>query len=595
MVLSPDWAEGLIIYEVATKAFTSPHGPGSGTFRSLEGRLGYLAGLGINAIWLSGHQLCDAGHFYGIWNQYACIRPDRIDPSLGTPEDFKGMIEAAHRLGIRVFLDVITHGVMSNSPLIVEKPHWFKEGSWGMTDYDWYGGHGDLDDWWVNTWLGYVKDFGVDGFRLDVAAYRYDLWSRIRSKAHALDHDILVIHENYPSAAGATDFLQSVYRLSSPRFLNRSHGLLNDAARFLQKAALRQNVSYRVAIKMKDSATVEGETGGEGTLRVTYEGDEKRQVGTTWPYIDQRGLLRVENVPTDGEIDDIVITDSTADDPDEHHWVEKPQAFTNDVVIHERELVRTGEAPSLLLSFPLPQQDGQCLSIQLSCHDNGWPGFPMGQNPYAAQGSRFAFGYGFMLASAVPVFMSGEEFDADFVPLPDLSPAFFGGGEVGRGMWLYGSWLQWEQAESPKGHAMLADVKRLIRIRKSEARLIRPFRLGEPVQTLAGVEYRCEARLPVPYMYYDRDELLLVAGNPDEKDDMGVRFRLPEDAVKKFGRLGSFAVDDLWNERKVGEMTLQTFEKTEWPIRRDRTGGGGLLVLRLSRGQREKIGNPSGS
>ena len=78
-------------------------------------------------------------------------------PSLGSKQSFKKLIKKAHSLGIKMFLDVITHGVMSDSPLVKKFPHWFKGGSWGMKDYDWFGKHQDLDDWWINLWLNYVK------------------------------------------------------------------------------------------------------------------------------------------------------------------------------------------------------------------------------------------------------------------------------------------------------------------------------------------------------------------------------------------------------------------------------------------------------
>jgi uncharacterized lipoprotein YddW (UPF0748 family) len=74
---------------------------------------------------------------------------------------------------------------MNNSPLIQEHAHWFRAGTWGMTDYDWYGGHTDLDDWWVEVWSNYVTEYGVDGYRLDTAIYRPDLWKRIRQNAAA--------------------------------------------------------------------------------------------------------------------------------------------------------------------------------------------------------------------------------------------------------------------------------------------------------------------------------------------------------------------------------------------------------------------------
>ena len=178
--LNPEWGKNLIIYEIATKGFTSPNGPESRTFQSLKGKLPYLQDLGINAIWLTGHSLSDPKHFYGIWTQYACIEPDKLDPSLGSEEDFKEMIADAHRRGIKIFLDTIEHGVMNDSPLIKEHPQWFKEGTWGMTDYDWYNPHPDLDEWWIEMWTKVVLEYGVDGFRCDCGLHRPDLWLEIK-------------------------------------------------------------------------------------------------------------------------------------------------------------------------------------------------------------------------------------------------------------------------------------------------------------------------------------------------------------------------------------------------------------------------------
>ena len=53
-IASPAWAKDLIIYEIATKGFTSPTGPESGTFNSLKERIPYLHDLGVDGIWLRG-------------------------------------------------------------------------------------------------------------------------------------------------------------------------------------------------------------------------------------------------------------------------------------------------------------------------------------------------------------------------------------------------------------------------------------------------------------------------------------------------------------------------------------------------------------
>jgi hypothetical protein len=192
----PDWIADLVVYELNPRGFTSPHGigdgSGSGTFASLRAKLPYLRDLGVTAIWLAGY--CEATkHFYGMWSVYANVRPDRLDPMLGDEADFKQLIEAAHRCGIRVLLDVISHGVVSESPLVREHPEWFRGGSWGMLDYD-YGQPG-FREWWVDVWTRYVLDQGVDGFRVDVTLGDPVLWDRITERTAAAGRPVVVFGE----------------------------------------------------------------------------------------------------------------------------------------------------------------------------------------------------------------------------------------------------------------------------------------------------------------------------------------------------------------------------------------------------------------
>jgi len=51
---APEWTKDLIIYEVATKGFSSPNGPESETFASLRSKLTYLQELGITGLGLTG-------------------------------------------------------------------------------------------------------------------------------------------------------------------------------------------------------------------------------------------------------------------------------------------------------------------------------------------------------------------------------------------------------------------------------------------------------------------------------------------------------------------------------------------------------------
>ncbi|WP_255782469.1 alpha-amylase family glycosyl hydrolase [Dactylosporangium sp. AC04546] len=195
---APDWVSDLVIYELNPRTFTSPHGPGadghgSGTFASLAERLPYLADLGVNAIWMAGHAR-STDHFYGIWSAYAADRPDLVDPALGPAGDLRALVAAAHAHGIRVLLDVIAHGVVTGSALVREHPQWFHGGSWGMADFD-YTDPG-FRQWWVELWTGYVRDYDVDGFRVDVSLVDPTVWDEITARCAALGKPIAVIPEN---------------------------------------------------------------------------------------------------------------------------------------------------------------------------------------------------------------------------------------------------------------------------------------------------------------------------------------------------------------------------------------------------------------
>ncbi len=464
---TPAYIKDLVIYEVAPKAFTSPSGPESGTFRSMTDKLPYLKNLGINAIWLTGHNWADNNHFYGIWTQYAVIRPDSIEPTLGTPEDFKLLIETAHKNGIKIFLDVITHGVISSSPLIKQHPVWFKGGSWGMTDYDWKGRHKDLDDWWIKTWTDYVLKYDVDGFRLDVSIYRPDLWKAIKQYCSKSGHPIVVLDEGSdPFTEAAFDFYQH-----HSRFMDH-----------------------------KD------------------------------PDIDFRQLLTFD-------------------------------------------VAKYYNSDTCKQSF--------YYSNQLSCHDNGWQGFPSAVNPYVAEGSRYLFGYSFLLAPSIPVFLAGEEFNADFRPLPRLSPDLYGKNLPGNtSRWLYGSWIQWDQLNQPDKRAMFEDVQHMLSIRKGEYDIVHAFRPSDKNKQILSVKLNSmNGEIPVPYLIWNKNKALLVAANPFTDKDIELNVCIPLDWADNNQR--KFKVTNLWNGGKPEMLSKEGLKNFKFRIIRDRQPKGGIAIYKI--------------
>jgi maltooligosyltrehalose trehalohydrolase len=91
------WEE-IIIYEVHIGTFTP-----EGTFRAAINKLDHLVELGVTAL-----QIMPIADFPGRWNWgYDGAHLFSPDSSYGRPEDLKALVDAAHRRGLSVFLDVV--------------------------------------------------------------------------------------------------------------------------------------------------------------------------------------------------------------------------------------------------------------------------------------------------------------------------------------------------------------------------------------------------------------------------------------------------------------------------------------------------------
>lgn len=568
---TPDWAKGLVIYEVATKAFTSPNGPESGTFQSLKARLPYLQKLGITAIWLTGYSLSDPHHFYNIWTQYAVIEPGKIDPSLGTPRQFRALIDEAHRRNIKVFLDVITHGLMPDSSVVKQHPDWFRGGSWGMIDYDWNGGHTDLDNWWVKVWSGYVANYGVDGFRLDVGIFRPDLWSRIRQNATALGHPIVIFIEGAPVIPGVTDFTQSENRISTGETGDLNAQYIDDIPGLFREK-YSETEDFSVAIEYSDGRRAEGSTNGNGPIHVKAGEYTINRISyqPTLPAGRSERKLTVSGL-ADSPIKSIVVAAIGNNGP------AKPRLWVYGVHGGD-ELSIEGHAP--VVDLFLSSYFAYSPSLQLSCHDNGWEGFPSDKNPYAAAGSRATFGYSFLFTPMIPIFMAGEEFDAGFHALPDLSPDLYGGRDPGKGRWLYGSQLDWAELDRPDHRAMLANVSKMLAIRKRESSVLDAEMRGEVEPRLMGVKFQSDIDVPAPYMRWNRGVAIVVMANRNTEKDARLKLQVPLEPLGKAND-GKYAVTDLWRGGNPVLLSAADLSNLAYTVQKDKSPGGGIGLLKI--------------
>jgi len=121
------WYRTAVFYEVAIHSFSDSSGDGIGDLRGLAERLDYLRWLGISAIWILPifpSPMRDGG--YDV-SDFANVRSD-----FGDLEDFRMLIEHAHRCGIRVIADFILNHSSDQHP-------WFQEARQpGSERRDWY-------------------------------------------------------------------------------------------------------------------------------------------------------------------------------------------------------------------------------------------------------------------------------------------------------------------------------------------------------------------------------------------------------------------------------------------------------------------------
>ncbi|GAA1867549.1 glycoside hydrolase family 13 protein [Myceligenerans crystallogenes] len=97
-----EWWRDAVIYQVYPRSFADGNGDGMGDLPGVTARLGHLAQLGVDAVWLSPFYRSpqkDAGYDVADYRQ--------IDPLFGTLADFDAMRSRAHELGLRVIVDLV--------------------------------------------------------------------------------------------------------------------------------------------------------------------------------------------------------------------------------------------------------------------------------------------------------------------------------------------------------------------------------------------------------------------------------------------------------------------------------------------------------
>jgi cyclomaltodextrinase / maltogenic alpha-amylase / neopullulanase len=98
-----------VVYGVIPPRFGTP------SLRAVADRLGYLAELGVDAVWLSPIAACPPGDF-----GYAVCDELRIRADYGDEDDLRNLVRRAHAEGIRVLLDLVPNHTSHQHPFFID-------------------------------------------------------------------------------------------------------------------------------------------------------------------------------------------------------------------------------------------------------------------------------------------------------------------------------------------------------------------------------------------------------------------------------------------------------------------------------------------
>jgi len=105
------WYKDAVFYEVFVRAFADSNADGIGDLPGLTSKLDYLQWLGIDAVWMlpiTLSPLRDDGYDVA---DYTGIHPD-----YGTLDDFRRLVEAAHRRGLRIVVELVPNHTSDQNP-----------------------------------------------------------------------------------------------------------------------------------------------------------------------------------------------------------------------------------------------------------------------------------------------------------------------------------------------------------------------------------------------------------------------------------------------------------------------------------------------
>ena len=237
----PQWAANKVVYQIFPSRFATtqpvdkelwykapitPMDDLHGNLRGIIEHLDYIKDLGIDVVYLTPIFKSNSCHKYDTIDYY------QVDPSFGTTEDLKELVQKSHERGMKVVLDAVynhTGREFFAFQDILEKGEKSKYLDWYFIDelpprcewgeipnfkcFGYYGGmpklnlkNPEVEKYITDVACYWIKECDIDGWRLDVGdEISHFFWKNFRKAIKAVKKDMLIIGEIWHYAG---DFLE---------------------------------------------------------------------------------------------------------------------------------------------------------------------------------------------------------------------------------------------------------------------------------------------------------------------------------------------------------------------------------------------------
>jgi len=196
-----DWVRDGVVYEIYPRQFSLP-----GNFNGITARLDDLKSLGVDILWLMPiHPIGQVKKKGTIGSPYAVRDYYAINPAYGTKADFKKLIAAAHRRGMKVIIDIVANHTSWDS-VMMKWPDFYEHDKNGRITYphDWSDvaelnySNPRLRQYMTDMLKYWIREFDLDGFRCDVAEeVPTDFWENARLELDRIKPDIVMLAEGH--------------------------------------------------------------------------------------------------------------------------------------------------------------------------------------------------------------------------------------------------------------------------------------------------------------------------------------------------------------------------------------------------------------